>query len=83
MSGEGTSVPTSGSSTPNARFVSQNTVAEDHLKSQTVGLVHLDDFRKRRAEAIDSEVGTQGRNASTPYVYIVRHLRTRLKDKVQ
>jgi len=59
----------SGASTPNARFVSQNTIAEDLLKSQTVGLVHLDDFRKRRAEAIDSETGTPEPNSSTRYVY--------------
>ncbi|KAL1303516.1 hypothetical protein AAFC00_006891 [Neodothiora populina] len=51
------SAASSGNSTPNARFVSQNTAAEDLLKSQTVGLVHLDDFRKRRAEAIDVELG--------------------------
>ncbi|CAI6256768.1 unnamed protein product [Periconia digitata] len=29
------------------------TTAEDHLKTQTVGLLHHDDFRKRRAEALD------------------------------
>ncbi len=41
----------SGSSTPNARFASQAHTAEDLLKEQTYGLVHLSDFRKRRAEA--------------------------------
>lgn len=35
------------------RFTAQSETAEDLLKSQTVGLVHLDDFRKRRAEAIE------------------------------
>lgn len=37
----------------NSRFTSQASTAEDLLKSQTVGLVHLSDFRKRRAEALD------------------------------
>ncbi|KAK0277467.1 hypothetical protein LTR91_006098 [Friedmanniomyces endolithicus] len=41
----------SGSSTPNARFASQAHSIEDLLKEQTYGLVHLSDFRKRRAEA--------------------------------
>jgi protein FAM50 len=43
----------SGASTPNPRFVAQNTTAEDQLKSQTVGLVALSDFRKRRAEVLE------------------------------
>ncbi|KAK3678111.1 hypothetical protein LTR78_002206 [Recurvomyces mirabilis] len=44
--------PPSGSSTPtNARFTSQGHTTEDALKEQTYGLVHLSDFRKRRAEA--------------------------------
>ncbi|KAL5116774.1 hypothetical protein ACEQ8H_005386 [Pleosporales sp. CAS-2024a] len=37
----------------NARFTSQAATAEDLLKAQTVGLVNLDDYRKRRAEAMD------------------------------
>jgi protein FAM50 len=41
------------SSTPIPRFTSQSATAEDVLKEQTVGLVHLSDFRKRRAEAIE------------------------------
>ncbi|KAF7122316.1 hypothetical protein CNMCM5793_000273 [Aspergillus hiratsukae] len=41
------------SSTP--RFTSQTTSAEDLLKSQTVGLVHLSDFRKRRAEVLEQK----------------------------
>jgi len=45
--------PPSGSSTPNSRFIAQNVEAEDKLKSQTVGLVHLEDYKKRRAEALD------------------------------
>ena len=31
-------------------FTSQNATAEDQLKYQTVGLVNLADFRKRRAD---------------------------------
>jgi protein FAM50 len=37
----------------NARFTTQAATAEDLLKSQTVGLVNLNDYRKRRAEALD------------------------------
>ncbi|MCJ1468025.1 hypothetical protein MMC07_006651 [Pseudocyphellaria aurata] len=40
---------------PNPRFTSQASTAEDLLKSQTVGLVHLSDFRKRRAEALEQK----------------------------
>lgn len=40
---------------PNSRFTSQASTAEDLLKSQTVGLVHLSDFRKRRAEALEQK----------------------------
>ncbi|KAI9792638.1 MAG: hypothetical protein M1833_001042 [Piccolia ochrophora] len=46
-------------STPNpataGRFTAQLHTAEDLLKSQTVGLVHLSDFRKRRAEALEQK----------------------------
>jgi len=42
------------SGTPgNGRFASQAATTEDLLKAQTVGLVNLDDYRKRRAEAIE------------------------------
>lgn len=45
--------------TPNiseaSRFKSQAPTAEDLLKSQTVGLVALSDFRKRRAEALEQK----------------------------
>jgi protein FAM50 len=37
----------------NGRFTSQAATAEDLLKAQTVGLVNLNDYRKRRAEALD------------------------------
>jgi len=39
----------------NAQFATQTATAEDLLKSQTVGLLHLADFRKRRAEALDQK----------------------------
>jgi protein FAM50 len=42
-----------GTSADNARFKSQAATAEDLLKAQTVGLVNLNDYRKRRAEALD------------------------------
>lgn len=45
--------------TPNipdsSRFTAQAPTAEDLLKSQTVGLVALSDFRKRRAEALEQK----------------------------
>jgi hypothetical protein len=63
--------PPSGTSTPTPRFASSGHTAEDLLKEQTVGLVHLSDFRKRRAEALEqtgSSVGASGNGsgASTP-----------------
>jgi hypothetical protein len=42
-----------GGSSSNGRFTSQAATAEDLLKAQTVGLVNLNDYRKRRAEAIE------------------------------
>jgi hypothetical protein len=47
--------PGSGTSTPNPRFTSQTKTAEDLLSTQTVGLVALSDFRKRRAEALEQK----------------------------
>ncbi|OAP57205.1 hypothetical protein AYL99_07943 [Fonsecaea erecta] len=44
--------PPSGTSTPRA-FTVQSATAEDLLKSQTVGLVNLADFRKRRADVLE------------------------------
>lgn len=70
-----TSNPSSGVSTPNPRFTSQQKTTEDILSTQTVGLVALSDFRKRRAEVLeqkerDAEVlragGGRGTPASTP-----------------
>ncbi|KZM21213.1 uncharacterized protein EKO05_0001370 [Ascochyta rabiei] len=50
----GPSGESSRSGTPGgARFASQAATAEDLLKAQTVGLVNLNDYRKRRAEAIE------------------------------
>ncbi|RFU32905.1 hypothetical protein B7463_g3466, partial [Scytalidium lignicola] len=45
----------SGVSTPNPRFTSQSKTAEDLLSTQTVGLVALSDFRKRRAEVLEQK----------------------------
>ena len=36
-----------------SRFTAQASTAEDIVKSQTVGLVQLSDFRKRRAQAFE------------------------------
>jgi protein FAM50 len=41
-------------STPRS-FTGQSISAEEMLKSQTVGLVHLSDFRKRRAEVLEQK----------------------------
>lgn len=46
-----TSNPPSRASTPsNSRFISNTETLEDALKTQTVGLVHLSEFKKRRVE---------------------------------
>lgn len=37
----------------NLHFTASSSTAEDLLKNQTVGLVQLSDFRKRRAEVLD------------------------------
>ena len=47
--------PESTTKPSNSRFTSQAATAEDLLKAQTVGLVQLSDFRKRRAEAIEQK----------------------------
>lgn len=62
-----TSTPSSLSSlNPTTRtFTPTSTTAEDLLRSQTVGLVHLSEFRKRRAEAQEyKEREAQGKNDS-------------------
>jgi hypothetical protein len=61
-----------------ARFTSHAATAEDLLKAQTVGLVNLNDYRKRRAEALDLKErgGTPQVHSgtSTPQEEYVRHL---------
>ena len=48
-----------------SRFTSQNATAEDLLKSETVGLVQLSDFRKRRAEVLErKDRESHGSNSS-------------------
>jgi hypothetical protein len=60
------------SSTPNAaantRFAAPKATAEDLFREQTVGLVNLSDYRKRRVEAIEKTGGYGGTDsgASTP-----------------
>ncbi|MCJ1391538.1 hypothetical protein MMC18_004402 [Xylographa bjoerkii] len=49
------SLSPSRASSPSSRFTPQNSTAEDLLKAQTVGLVHLSDFRKRRAEVLEQK----------------------------
>ncbi|OCT44619.1 hypothetical protein CLCR_05977 [Cladophialophora carrionii] len=56
--------PPSGTSTP--RFTSQSATAEDLLKSQTVGLVNLADFRKRRADVLELKEKEAREGARTP-----------------
>jgi protein FAM50 len=46
--------PQSCISTPRS-FTNQTASAEDLLKSQTVGLVHLSDFRKRREKVLEQK----------------------------
>ena len=38
-----------------SHFASNTETAEELLKSQTVGLVNLSDFRKRRAEVVEQK----------------------------
>jgi len=55
--------------TVSSRFTSQNATAEELLKAQTVGLVNLSDFRKRRAEALEvkeREGYGEGSGGATP-----------------
>ncbi|KAF2018788.1 XAP5-domain-containing protein [Aaosphaeria arxii CBS 175.79] len=75
----------------NARFTSQAATAEDLLKEQTVGLVNLSDFRKRRAEALelkeregstgDSGAGTPRDGASTPQPLIKKKKKRKIAAK--
>lgn len=54
MSKMASSEQESRTSTPRS-FTGQSVSAEEMLKSQTVGLVHLSDFRKRRAEVLEQK----------------------------
>ncbi|RPA92270.1 XAP5-domain-containing protein [Choiromyces venosus 120613-1] len=42
--------PSTSTTTPPSRFVANTETLEDALKTQTVGLVHLSEFKKRRVE---------------------------------
>ena len=61
-------------STPaqSSQFAAQSTTAEDLLRAQTVGLVKLDDFRKRRAEVLElkereaRDASARGSRVGTP-----------------
>ncbi len=59
--------PPSGTSTP-GRFTAQTATAEDLLKSHTVGLVNLADFRKRRADVLELKEKEAREGARTPDV---------------
>ena len=63
------------SGTPaNSRFTAQASTTEDMLKEQTVGLVNLQDFRKRRAEVLEQKerIGSNpGSEATTPQERLV------------
>jgi protein FAM50 len=56
------------SADPNSRFVAPQLTADDLLQSQTIGLVQLSDFRKRRAEVLEQSARRSGDSsgASTP-----------------
>ncbi|KAI0623686.1 xap5 domain-containing protein [Pyrenophora tritici-repentis] len=76
----------------NARFTSQAATAEDLLKEQTVGLVNLNDYRKRRAEASerkergdtagDLSSSTQSDGASTPKAVFKKKRKVAAKGKL-
>ncbi|KAK3688627.1 XAP5, circadian clock regulator-domain-containing protein [Podospora appendiculata] len=50
---------------PPARFTAQNKTTHERLTTNTVGLVHLADFRKRRAEVLEQQV-REAREAALP-----------------
>ncbi|KAK3389465.1 XAP5, circadian clock regulator-domain-containing protein [Podospora didyma] len=54
---------------PTSRFTPQNKTTNERLSTNTVGLVHLSDFRKRRAEVLEQqerEARESLTNTSTP-----------------
>jgi protein FAM50 len=81
----------SGTSTPTSRFTTQAKTADDILSAQTVGLVQLDDFRKRRADAIDAKErealesgrATPGSVTDSSYVFVHPVKRPWLSKQVQ
>ena len=61
-----TSASGSGTNTPTTRFTGTTETLEDVLKTQTVGLVHLSEFKKRRVELLEQkerEAAERGRIA--------------------
>ena len=71
MSSQALSLEPSRAPSPSSRFQSQARGAEEVLKSQTVGLVHFSDFRKRQAEALeqndDNFISTNFASSSTSF----------------
>ncbi|KAF8436750.1 XAP5, circadian clock regulator-domain-containing protein [Terfezia claveryi] len=49
------STSASGTTTPTSRFTKTTETLEDVLKTQTVGLVHLSEFKKRRVELLEQK----------------------------
>ncbi|KAI5807279.1 XAP5, circadian clock regulator-domain-containing protein [Peziza echinospora] len=63
-----TSASGSGANTPTTRFTGTTETLEDVLKTQTVGLVHLSEFKKRRVELLEQkerEAAERGRIAGS------------------
>lgn len=76
------SQPQSGESTPNTRFKPTAASAEELLKEQTIGLVHLSEFRKRRADALEQS-GQDSSDSDGRYVRLSSYFSTLLTDQVQ
>lgn len=49
-----------------SHYAAQTITAEDLLREQTVGLVQLDDFRKRRAEVLEQKERESREGSRTP-----------------
>ena len=49
------STSASGATTPTSRFTKTTETLEDVLKTQTIGLVHLSEFKKRRVELLEQK----------------------------
>jgi protein FAM50 len=63
--------PPDASGDTTSRFVAPQQTPDDLLQSQTIGLVQLSDFRKRRAEVLQQSARLSGDSsgASTPNRY--------------